>query len=75
MAIKKVVPKRAYLTKRIIKSAVNHALKDASVSSMKVMGYVVKQQNGWVVKESASGMITRISKIAKTPRSGEINLD
>jgi len=76
MAIKKAARSKPYLTKRILKKAVTHAFNDASTTSMEVMGYVVKQKDGWIVKESSSGIITKMSKIVGTStRHGKINLD
>jgi len=54
----------AYLTKRILVSRAKAAVKQASDEAMKIMGYVVVAEDGWIVRKNANGTTERIEKIA-----------
>ena len=51
------------LTKKILKEAASVGFSKAAAKTMKVMGYNVIVQNGWVVKKFADGRIQKISKL------------
>jgi hypothetical protein len=70
---KKGSRKRNYVTKRVFKVAVGAAVRKASREAMNSMGYVVKAEDGWVVREDSDGNKRRIAKINKT--RGAIALD
>jgi hypothetical protein len=54
----------SYLTKRILVNASRIQGVKASKEAMRVMGYVVVAENGWVVKKYADNSIERISQLA-----------
>jgi hypothetical protein len=58
-------PNKRYVTKRVITSAVGSAVRKASSNAMTSMGYVVKAENGWVVREDSNGIVRKISKIVR----------
>jgi len=68
-------PKTAYLTKRILVSVARAAIRKASDSAMDIMGYVVKAENGWVIREDKDGTKTRLEKISKGKKPSKIVLD
>ncbi len=53
----------AYLTKRTLVNKARAAITSASNEAMKIMGYVVVAENGWVVRKNADGTTERIEKI------------
>lgn len=55
--------KTAHLTKRDVVRVATAAVKKASNQAMKTAGYVIKAENGWVVRENKDGSIDRIKKI------------
>lgn len=55
--------KTAYLTTRILLREAKKAVKAASEDAMERMGYIVKAEDGWVVKEYKDGTIERIKQI------------
>lgn len=61
--------KSYYVTKRIMKSAMGSAIKKASAETKQSMGYTIKAENGWVIREELNGTQTRISKIEKAHQS------
>lgn len=61
--------KSNYVTKRIIKSAIGSSIKKASAETKQSMGYVIKAENGWVIREELNGTQRRISKIKKAHQS------
>lgn len=64
--IKKTRAKKSnYVTKRIMKSAMGSAIKKASAETKQSMGYIIKAENGWVIREELNGSKQRISKIEK----------
>ncbi|HUX84077.1 MAG TPA: hypothetical protein VMV20_02505 [Chitinophagaceae bacterium] len=52
-----------YLTKRILISSAKSGVRKASEDTMRVMGYVIVAQDGWIVKKFADGVIERIQPI------------
>ena len=54
------------LTKKILKEAASVGFSKAAAKTMKVMGYNVIVQDGWVVKKFANGHIKKISKLETT---------
>jgi len=65
----------AYLTKRILQQASRAAFQRASVRAMKTMGYLIKAENGWLIRENADGSVEKISKLATVKRPSKIVLD
>ena len=59
---KKQGPKKglAYFSTRVLKRAVAKGTKDKALVAKKIMGYTVKQEGEWVVKEYADGRIVKI---------------
>ncbi|MGV3529820.1 MAG: hypothetical protein ACO1OO_13050 [Flavisolibacter sp.] len=66
---------KPYLTKRILAKATKAAVKKAAKKTMKVMGYSVVAQNGWIIRKYADGKIERISRIAQPNARGKIAVD
>jgi hypothetical protein len=64
-AIKKTGPSKGlvYFTTRALERAVKKGTKDLAQVAHKLVGYTVKEADGWVVKEYADGNIERITKI------------
>jgi len=58
--------KANYVTKRVMKSAIGKAFRTASVSTKDSMGYIIKAENGWVIREELTGEKTKLSKIDKS---------
>jgi hypothetical protein len=65
----------AYVTKRILVRAAGSAVRKASKRAMEVAGYVVKAENGWVVRVDQDGNKSIISKISTITRPQQIALD
>jgi hypothetical protein len=65
----------AYLSKRILQQASRKAFQSASVRAMKTMGYLIKAENGWLIRENADGSVEKISKLASVKRPSKIILD
>lgn len=76
-AVKKTGPSKgvAYFSTRSLERAVSKGTKDKAQVARRLVGYTVKEANGWVVKEYADGTIERISKIKTTPRPKTLELD
>jgi hypothetical protein len=55
--------KLPYVTKRILVSASSSAIREAAEVAMKIAGYIVKAENGWVIKEYKDGTREKISKL------------
>jgi len=66
---------KAYMTKRLVVRVASSAVKNASRRAMEVAGYVIKAENGWIVRENIDGSKSRISKITKINHPKEIALD
>ena len=54
-ATSNVKTQTAYLTKRDVVRVATAAIKRASTQAMKTAGYVIKAENGWVVRENQDG--------------------
>lgn len=63
---------KRYVTKRVIKTAVGAALRKASGRAMHSMGYVVKAENGWVIRENSDGTKRKITKINQAHHSNVV---
>jgi hypothetical protein len=57
--------KPVYLTKRILERAARKAFREAAKSSMERMGYVVVEQDGWIIRLFKDGKIEQIEQIQK----------
>ena len=66
--------KTEYLTKRIVKRQAKKAVYRASVNAMEVAGFVIRVEDGWVVKEYKDGTIEQIKKLNESPNQ-EVVLD
>lgn len=55
--------KPAYLTKRVLLTRAKAAGKAAAASAMKLMGYVIVAEDGWIVRKNADGTVHRLKKI------------
>lgn len=67
-AVKKAGPSRgiAYFSKRSLERAVLKGTKEESHIAIHVVGYTVKESEGWVVKEFVDGTTEKISEIEKS---------
>ncbi len=72
---KKKAGKRPYLTKRRLASAARTGIRKAAAETMKVMGYTVIAENGWLIKKYADGRIEKISPIEKVNTNSSLALD
>jgi hypothetical protein len=57
---------RAYLTKRILIRSARAGGSKAAKEAMKLMGYIIVSENGWIVKKYADGRTKKIKPIAST---------
>jgi hypothetical protein len=51
-----------YVTKRVIVSSSKLAVQKAVAKAIKTAGYLIKAQDGWVVREEPNGELHRILK-------------
>lgn len=63
---------KAYLTKRVLVRATRKGTRSIASEAMNIKGYVVKAENGWVVKVHRTGQQERLSRLN---RSSEVVLD
>lgn len=56
----------AYLTKRLLVANAQSAGKVAARNAMEVMGYLVKERGGWVVRTHSDGRVEQIEKLQTT---------
>jgi len=65
--VKKIGPSKGlvYFSTRVLKRAVAKGTKSVASKAMALVGYTVKELDGWVVKEYKDGSIEKISKIEK----------
>lgn len=63
---------KAYLTKRVLVRATRKGTRSIASEAMNIKGYVVKAENGWVVKVHHTGQQERLSRLN---RSSEVVLD
>lgn len=64
----------AYFTKRILVRIVKKGIKEVAAETMRVMGYNVIAEDGWVVKVYADGKREQIKEIPKIERPEKIIL-
>lgn len=57
--------KSVFLTKRKLISVTKSGIQQAASDTMKVMGYTVVVDKGWVVKKFPDGTTEKLEKIAK----------
>ena len=74
-AKKKAANKRPYLTKRRLASAARTGIRKAAAETMRVMGYTIIAEDGWVVKKYEDGHIERISPIETVNTNSSLALD
>jgi hypothetical protein len=74
-AKKRIASKRAYLTKRRLASAARTGIRKAAEDTMRVMGYTIIAEDGWVVKKYEDGRIEKMSQIEKVNTNGSLALD
>ena len=65
----------AYLTKRDLVRVASAAIKKASIESMKIAGYVIKAEDGWIVRENSDGSVVHLEKLKDYSKSKELILD
>ncbi len=68
-------PATAYLTKRALVRAVNKGTRNKAKRAMELMGYVMKVEDGWIIKEDEKGNKTRIAPVDATPNAKDIIVD
>jgi hypothetical protein len=76
-ASKKSGPKKgiAYLTKRALTRAITKGTKNEESEAIDLIGYIIKEDNGWVIKQYASGKKERISRISGSNSTSQLVLD
>jgi hypothetical protein len=65
----------AYFTTQALERAVKKGTKKKAENAKSLIGYTVKELNGWVIKEHKNGRIEKISRIPKTKRPNRLVLD
>ncbi|MBU1901541.1 hypothetical protein KKG82_04205 [Patescibacteria group bacterium] len=53
--MKSEIEQHTYLTKRILLHATGKAIRETSARAMEMVGYLIRVDNGWIVKETADG--------------------
>jgi hypothetical protein len=76
-AVKKKGPKKGlgYFSLQALERAVSKGTKKKAEIAIEMVGYTVKESNGWIVKEYANGTEEKISKLKKTKRPNRLVLD
>jgi hypothetical protein len=64
----------AYLTKRMVASAANNAVRHASKRALNTAGHILVIKAGWLVQKNADGSCERIKKIRIVKRPAKIVL-
>ena len=72
---RKAKQETAYVTKRVLVRAASPAFRKASSEAMAIKCYVIKAENGWVIREDKDGTKTKISQIEPVKRPAKIVLD
>lgn len=72
---KKSATRKATLTKRVVVRAGGNAVRKASARAMELEGFIVKADNGWVVRHYADGRIERLKRISTVKPTSKIVLD
>lgn len=63
------------ISKRVLLSASRKAVIAASHRAMSKVGYVIKVEDGWIVKETAKGKVKRLKKLSPRVKASEVILD
>lgn len=63
---------KAYLTKRALVRATRKGTRSVASEAMNIKGYIIKAENGWVVKVHHTGQHERLSRLN---RSSQLILD
>jgi len=71
---KKTPRNTVYISKRILVSCTTKAIKEAAENAIKVAGYLIRVEKGWLVKEHFDGYIERI-ELLDIKTHGPISLD
>jgi len=66
---------KTYLTKRRLSSAASAGIRLAAARTLRVMGYTIVAENGWVVKKYPDGRVLKIKKLAKQKKNFRFVLD
>lgn len=73
---KDIEQRKASLTKRTLVRATKKATRNLASEAMRLKGYVIKAENGWIVKIDHRGTKRKISRInGNNTRHRQINLD
>ncbi len=73
---KKSTPARySYLTKRVLGRAIGKATKHTAEEALRLRGYVLVAERGWVVKIDRNGKKTRVSRLSPIQIPKRIVLD
>jgi hypothetical protein len=73
---RKVSPKEtAYVTKRVLIRAAGPAGRKAAQNAMKTAGYLIKADDGWVVRVNKDGSQTKLIELTTVADSTPIHLD
>jgi len=75
IVVKSESSNKAYLTKRRLVSAARAAFRSAAADALRVMGYTVVAQNGWVVKKYSDGSFEKIKKLVSQKKNIKFILD
>jgi hypothetical protein len=54
------------LTKDIIVKVARKGIRNAARKSLLTMGYTIQAQNGWLVKISSDGVVSKIKEVKKS---------
>jgi hypothetical protein len=66
---------KTYLTKRRLSSAASAGIRLAAARTIRVMGYTIVAENGWIVKKYPDGRVLKIKKLAKQKKNLRFVLD
>ena len=66
---------KAYLTKRVLTRATRKATKGISIEAMRLKGYVVQVENGWVIKIGRDGKKEKIARLNGVKANKKVVLD
>ena len=72
---KAAAKKKAYLTKRVLTRATGKATKGISTEAMRLKGYIIQVENGWVIKIGRDGKKEKISRLNRANTSKKVVLD
>ncbi len=60
------IEKPVYLTKRLLVKLSTKAFRKAATEAMEVMGYVVIEEDGWIIKKFKDGTIEKIHELERS---------